>query len=481
MKDGGVKRKHRAAIIELIAANERVEKAVLFGSRAMGTHTVTSDVDIALFGHGLTRTDQARLAEAIDEIPMAQSVDLVLYDSIDNPALLEHIRIHGAEWYSREGREAGSRTKPHRHNERRKAVDRLYLQPHHRRKLQALLRDHFPNVEVWAYGSQVNGRSHDGSDLNLVLRGPGLKNIPNEDLAAFMDALSASNIPFRVEAHDWAGLPERFRQEIERKHVVFVGSGVQVDDDAWEIVPLGNLVDIFDGPHATPKKTPKGPVFLGISNLAFGRLDLKQTEHLSYEDYVRWTRRVTPRPNDIVFSYETRLGEAALIPKGLQACLGRRMGLLRPKGGSVDARFLLYAFLGEKFQDILQSRTVHGSTVDRILLTEMADFPIDVPRAIEEQRSIAHILGTLDDKIELNRRMNETLEATARALFKSWFVDFDPVRAKMEGRDPGLPAILADRFPDHLVDSELGQVPEGVGSSNARGSLRRCEGFELQR
>ena len=80
---------------------------------------------------------------------------------------------------------------------------------------------------------------------------------------------------------------------------------------------------------------------------------------------------------------------------------------------------------------------------------------------IDEQRAIAHILGTLDDKIELNRRMNETLEAMARALFKSWFVDFDPVRAKAEGRDPGLPQPLADLFPDRFEDSELGEIPEG--------------------
>ena len=90
---------------------------------------------------------------------------------------------------------------------------------------------------------------------------------------------------------------------------------------------------------------------------------------------------------------------------------------------------------------------------------------VDVP-PLPEQRVIAHILGTLDDKIELNRRMNETLEAMARALFKSWFVDFDPVRAKAEGRDPGLPKPLADLFPARLVDSELGEIPEGweIGS-----------------
>ncbi len=84
-----------------------------------------------------------------------------------------------------------------------------------------------------------------------------------------------------------------------------------------------------------------------------------------------------------------------------------------------------------------------------------------MPDRLSEQRAIAHILGTLDDKIELNRRMNETLEAIARALFKSWFVDFDPVRAKAEGRDPGLPPHLADLFPDSFEDSELGEIPAG--------------------
>ena len=84
-----------------------------------------------------------------------------------------------------------------------------------------------------------------------------------------------------------------------------------------------------------------------------------------------------------------------------------------------------------------------------------------MPPPIAEQRAIAHILGTLDDKIELNRRMNATLEAMARALFRSWFVDFDPVRAKMAGRDTGLPKEIADLFPDRLVDSELGEIPEG--------------------
>ena len=85
---------------------------------------------------------------------------------------------------------------------------------------------------------------------------------------------------------------------------------------------------------------------------------------------------------------------------------------------------------------------------------------IPVP-SYEEQRAIAHILGTLDDKIELNRRMNQALEEMARALFKSWFVDFDPVRAKAEGRETGLPEEIAALFPDEFEDSELGEIPKG--------------------
>ena len=98
----GLKDRHRAAIVAAIAANDRVERAVLFGSRATGTNTVSSDVDIALFGDHLTLTDRARLSAVIDKLPIAQSVDLVLYNSIDNPTLREHIGTHGVEWYRRE-------------------------------------------------------------------------------------------------------------------------------------------------------------------------------------------------------------------------------------------------------------------------------------------------------------------------------------------------------------------------------------------
>ena len=104
-------------------------------------------------------------------------------------------------------------------------ADRLHLPPKHRRALEALLRQHLPCVEVWAYGSRVNGRSHDGSDLDLVLRGPDLKEIPGDRLGDFEEAVRESNIPFLVEARDWTRLPERFHREVEREYVVLVDGG----------------------------------------------------------------------------------------------------------------------------------------------------------------------------------------------------------------------------------------------------------------
>ena len=130
-----------------------------------------------------------------------------------------------------------------------------------------------------------------------------------------------------------------------------------------------------------------------------------------------------------------------------------------------DVRFIEYTF--RLLRNEIQHENVGtGSVQDNINLQTLDRLRFKVP-PLPEQRAIAHVLGTLDDKIELNRRMNETLEEMARALFKSWFVDFDPVRAKMEGRWrpgeslPGLPAHLYDLFPDRLVDSELGPIPGG--------------------
>lgn len=121
----------------------------------------------------------------------------------------------------------------------------------------------------------------------------------------------------------------------------------------------------------------------------------------------------------------------------------------------LDMRWLYYAIKHYKLGEVDDGSPIPSTTRSAVY---MLDLEVPPP---PEQLAIAHILGTLDDKIELNRRMNETLEAMARTLFESWFVDFDPVHAKAEGLDPGLPQQLADLFPDRFEDSELGEIPAG--------------------
>ncbi len=138
---------------------------------------------------------------------------------------------------------------------------------------------------------------------------------------------------------------------------------------------------------------------------------------------------------------------------------------MRPDDSKIDPTYLSYFFGLPAFKEYIRSIAV-GATMPSLNTRIVSDVSILYP-PLPQQRAIAHVLGTLDDKIELNRRMNETLEEMARALFKSWFVDFDPVRAKLESRWrrgeslPGLPTDLYDLFPDRLVPSELGEIPEG--------------------
>ena len=154
--------------------------------------------------------------------------------------------------------------------------------------------------------------------------------------------------------------------------------------------------------------------------------------------------------------------DAAVLP----ARVNQHVAIIRPNPAMLWPRFLHYFLVSPTMQAHMLSLAGAGATRNALTKGMIESFEVQAPKDVDEQRAIAHILGTLDDKIELNRRMNATLEAMARALFKSWFVDFDPVRAKAEGKDPSLPQPLADLFPDSFEDSELGEIPKGwrVGS-----------------
>ena len=156
------------------------------------------------------------------------------------------------------------------------------------------------------------------------------------------------------------------------------------------------------------------------------------------------------------------LGFPAVVPKpaGPYRFLhNQRIGLVEITSPGLDKRYLYYLLTSAPYRaEILASAT--GTTVKHTSPSRIEAFRFDLP-SIAGQREISSALGALDDKIELNRKMSETLEAMARALFKSWFVDFDPVCAKAEGRDPGLPAEIAAFFPDSFEESELGKIPKG--------------------
>ncbi|MFM7008350.1 MAG: restriction endonuclease subunit S [Betaproteobacteria bacterium] len=153
-------------------------------------------------------------------------------------------------------------------------------------------------------------------------------------------------------------------------------------------------------------------------------------------------------------------------PDVLPARVNQHVAIIRTQPDVLDSRFLRYVLVSPSMQDHLLALASAGATRNALTKAMIESLGFQAPR-IEEQRAIAHILGTLDDKIELNRRANETLESMAHVMFKSWFVNFEPVRAKLENRWqrgqslPGLPAHLYDLFPERLVDSELGEVPEG--------------------
>lgn len=171
---------------------------------------------------------------------------------------------------------------------------------------------------------------------------------------------------------------------------------------------IGDVAALFDGPHATPQKTESGPWFLSISSLKNGFLDLAESAHLSEEDFPRWTRRVQPEAGDVLFSYETRLGDAALMPPGVRGSLGRRMALLRSKSPSISGALLLHAYLSPVFQDEIKRRTVYGATVDRLPLAEMPGWRIPLPAEGERMRLSAR-LEALHATVTQTANENRTL------------------------------------------------------------------------
>ena len=346
-----------------------------------------------------------------------------------------------------------------------------------RKTILSFLERHLPNTTAWVYGSRAQWTSRPQSDLDLVVFATPEQNGQVSDLR---EAFEESNLPFRVDLFVWDSVPEAFRKHIKRDHVELVKEANRCSSGEWRQTVYGrfsadliedclaNLCDPINGVQTGPfgsqlhKKdyVPAGTPIITVEHLGDNRILHQDMPHVSDHDRKRLSKYILHN-GDIVFSRVGSVDRRALVRETESGWLfSGRCLRVRPDPQKIDSAYLSYFFGLPSFKEHIRAIAV-GATMPSLNTKILSDIAIPHPCDLAEQRAIAHILGTLDDKIELNRRMNQTLEAMARALFKSWFVDFDPVRAKMEGSDTELPQHLADLFPDQLVKSEIGEIPEG--------------------
>jgi len=221
---------------------------------------------------------------------------------------------------------------------------------------------------------------------------------------------------------------------------------------------------ITDGSHYSPKSVENGLPMASVKDLTPFGINLESCRLISKDDFSALAYQdCKPIVGDVLISKDgaSALDTVCEVKQEVDVVLLSSVAILRPDINKIIPAYLRYYLDAESTRKYLKDVFITGAAIPRIVLKDFKRAEIRLP-PLPEQRAIARILGSLDDKIELNRRMNETLEAIARAIFKSWFVDFDPVRAKAEGREPaGMDAETAALFPDSFEETELGMVPRG--------------------
>ncbi len=251
----------------------------------------------------------------------------------------------------------------------------------------------------------------------------------------------------------------------------------------WTSTALAELSsDVSYGYTESACSEKVGPHFLRITDIQNGTVNWAEVPYcpITREHHEKYKLS----DGDIVIARTgNSTGENYLYQGHEDAVFASYLIRFRIDQQKADPKFVWYNLRTRDWWNFINNSKT-GSAQAGANAKVLGRFLINCP-SISEQRAIAHILGTLDDKIELNRKQNETLEAMARTLFKAWFVDFEPVRAKMEGRWrrgeslPGLPAHLYDLFPDSLVESELGEIPEGWRVGPLEDLLVLQRGFDL--
>jgi type I restriction enzyme S subunit len=223
-----------------------------------------------------------------------------------------------------------------------------------------------------------------------------------------------------------------------------------------KFVELQQVADVIDSLHQTPQYSDFGYPMVRVTDIKGGFLNTSSCLQVSPEIYKEYIKNHVPKKGDIVISRVGSYGITSYVNQESSFCLGQNTAIIVPK---TNNRYIFYCFQSEYVKNQIESCVV-GTTQKTLSLKLIKELKIPLFDQDIQDR-VANILGSLDDKIELNRQMNETLEAIGRAIFQSWFVDFDPVRAKAEGCDTGLPADVAALFPDGFVIIDGRELPIG--------------------
>ncbi|MBF0565614.1 MAG: restriction endonuclease subunit S [Nitrospirae bacterium] len=331
------------------------------------------------------------------------------------------------------------------------------INPNHLETVKRILAEHVPDCEVRAYGSRVTWTAKDYSDLDLAV--VGTQPLESRTLHRLKEAFEESDLPFRVDVLDWHRIHESFRKEIE-KHFEVVSKGVNKSRDMageWTTVSYSEAVSV--NPRVELKRGQDYP-FVDMQAINQSSRCVHSSESRLFEG--GGARFVT---GDTLMARITPCLENGKIARFCAEPETAAHGstefiVIRGRDGITDTAFAYYLTKWEKVCGYAINQMTGTSGRQRVPTTALDHLSVSIP-PLPEQQAIAHILGTLDDKIECLRRMNETLAAMARAIFKSWFVDFDPVRSKAQGRDSGLPKPIANLFPSEFENSELGEIPKG--------------------
>ena len=254
----------------------------------------------------------------------------------------------------------------------------------------------------------------------------------------------------------------------------------------WGETQLSCIAKLRSGfPFKSSSWVDDGVPVIKIANVKDGRIVADGCGYVSHETAATAREWMTQK-GDVLIAMTGYVGEIARVRSGEKYLINQRVGRFDFLDDSpVIPEFFFYYLRQSEVRSLLETMA-RGSAQPNLSASDAAKLWVPVPPPAE-QRAIAHILGTFDDKIERNRKQNETLEAMARVLFKAWFVDFEPVRAKMEGRWqrgqslPGLPAHLYDLFPDRLVESELGEIPDGWQMRSLDSIASYLNGLALQK